>query len=162
MHSRFIAVQNMQIRLKETGSGQPVIFVHGNPDSADMWDGVITRLPQGYRYLAPDLPGFGESSAADSFDWSIANRGKWVNHVLDAAGVTEPIHVVGHDHGGVFTASFAVQYPDRVKKLVLQNVLFNADYEWHLFGKLWRTPLLGEYLAFWQQYRITLPIAGRA
>lgn len=159
MQSRFITVQQIRIRVNEQGSGQPVLFVHGNPDSADMWTGVIERLPQGFRCLAPDLPGFGQSEAADQFDWSLENRGKWVADVLDALGVTEPVLLVGHDHGGPFVASFAVQYPDRVKKLVLQNTLFQTDYDWHLFGKLWRTPLLGEYLAFWQPFRITLPIA---
>jgi pimeloyl-ACP methyl ester carboxylesterase len=159
MERHFISVQNINIRVKEKGSGQPILFVHGNPDSADLWDKVIEGLPAGFRCLAPDLPGFGQSGAADGFDWSVANRGQWVADVLDALHISEPVVLVGHDHGGPFVASFAVQFPERVKQLVLQNTLFNADYEWHLFGKLWRTPLVGEFLAFWQQYRITLPIA---
>ncbi len=112
MHQRFITVQNIKIRLNETGSGQPVLFIHGNPDSADMWTEVIEHLPQGYHYLAPDLPGFGQSGAATNFDWSIQNRGQWVADVLDAAGITEPVVLVVHDHGGPFGGSFAVQYPD--------------------------------------------------
>lgn len=161
MDSQMITIQNIAIRVKESGSeqGQPIFFMHGNPDSADMWEGVIGRLPQEFRFIAPDLPGFGQSGAAKGFDWSIGNRGKWVADVLDSLHVTEPVILVGHDHGGPFVASFAVQYPERVKKLVLQNTLFHADYNWHLFGKLWRMPLLGEYLAFSQRYRITLPVA---
>jgi pimeloyl-ACP methyl ester carboxylesterase len=158
MQSRFITVQNIKIHLNETGSGQPVLFIHGNPDSGEMWSSIIERLPQGFHYLAPDLPGFGQSEAASHFDWSIKNRGQWVADLLDAAGITEPVALVGHDHGGPFVASFAVQYPDRVRQIVLQNTLFQADYDWHLFGKLWRLPLVGEYMAFWQRYRITLPL----
>jgi len=159
MDNLFVTAQNIKTRVKSTGSGQPVLFIHGNPDSADMWDEVIAHLLDGFRYLAVDLPGFGQSGAADQFDWSVANRGKWVADVLDALNITEPAIIVAHDHGGPFGASFAVQYPERVKKLVLQNTLFQSNYSWHIFGKLWRIPLVGEYLAFWQQYRITLPIA---
>src|SRR5687767_8237603 len=121
MHSQSIIVQNIKIRLNEAGSGQPILFLHGNPDSADMWNSVIEHLPQGFHSLAPDLPGFGQSEAANNFDWSIKNRGQWVADVLDAAGITEPVVLVAHDHGGPFAASFAVQYPERVKQLVLQN-----------------------------------------
>ncbi|GAB4511235.1 MAG: alpha/beta fold hydrolase [Anaerolineae bacterium] len=160
MQTQFVTVQNIQIRVKEQGNGQPMLFIHGNPDSAEMWDGVIARLPQhGFRYLAVDLPGYGQSGDTRHFDWSTENRGRWIADVLDALQVTEPVIIVAHDHGGPFGASFAVQYPERVKKLVLQNTLFFADYEWHIFGKLWRVPLLGEYLAFTQQFRITLPVA---
>lgn len=157
--SQFVVVQNIKTRVKVTGKGRPVLFIHGNPDSADMWDAVIAKLPDGFRYMAVDLPGFGQSGAADGFDWSVANRGKWINDVLDVLGISEPAVIVAHDHSGPFAASFAVQYPQRVKKLVLQNTLFQSSYRWHIFGKLWRIPLVGEYFAFWQPYRITLPIA---
>lgn len=159
MQSEFITIQNIRIRINQQGSGQPVVFVHGHPDSADMWAQVIENLPSGFRCIAPDLPGYGQSEAADSFDWSFPNRGKWVADILDALNISEPVALVGHDHGGPFVISFALQYPERVKQQVLQNTLFHSDYEWHIFAKLWRTPLIGEYLAFWQRFRITLPIA---
>lgn len=159
MQSHFVTAQGIKTRVKESGDGQPVLFIHGHPDSADMWDGVIAQLPAGFRYLALDLPGYGQASSADGFDWSVANRGQWINDVLDALGVSEPLIVVAHDHGGPFGASFVVQFPQRVKKLVLQNTLFHANYSWHMFAKLWRMPLVGEYLAFWQQYSFTRPLA---
>ena len=160
MKSHFITVQNIGVRVKESGSGQPVLFMHGHPDSADMWDGVIERLPTaGFRYIAPELPGYGQSGAATGFDWSLQNRGQYIADILDALGISEPVILVGHDHGGPFVASFAVQFPARVKKLVLQNTLFQSDYEWHLFGRLYRTPLVGEYMALTQGTILALPIA---
>jgi pimeloyl-ACP methyl ester carboxylesterase len=158
MSDHILTIQNIKIRVKDSGQGQPVLFMHGNPDSADLWTDVIGRLPQGFRCIAPDLPGFGQSAAAYGFDWSIKNRGQWLADILDALGIKEPVVLVGHDHGGPFVASFAVQFPKRVKKLVLQNTLFNTDYDWHLFGKLWRMPLIGDYMALLQPYRITLPL----
>lgn len=161
MFARYLEVQGIRTRVKYVGEGQPVLFVHGNPDSADMWDGVISHLPQtGYRYLAIDLPGFGKASAADDFDFSIENRGTYLRDMLDALEITEPILLVAHDHGGPFAASFAVQYPQQVQALVLQNTIFHRGYQWHPFGVIWRTPLLGECFVFTQQIDwISKPLA---
>lgn len=154
-----ITVQGIRTRVKDDGYGKPIIFIHGHPDSADLWDDVIQHLPkEGYRYIRPDLPGYGESGDGKDLDLSIENRGKWVADVLEAIGVSDPVIVIGHDHGGAFAASFAVQYEQQVSKLILMNTLFHADYKWHLFGVLWRTPFVGEYMAFWQCYRLTLPL----
>jgi pimeloyl-ACP methyl ester carboxylesterase len=61
-------VQNVNVHLVEEGSGPPILFLHGNPDSADMWRAVIVSLREQFRCLAPDLPGFGRSSAPADFD----------------------------------------------------------------------------------------------
>ncbi|MDQ7028246.1 MAG: alpha/beta hydrolase [Anaerolineae bacterium] len=154
-----ITVQGIRIRVKDEGYGKPILFIHGHPDSADLWNAVIQYLPkEGYRYIRPDLPGYGESGDGKGFDLSIENRGQWVADVLAAVGVSEPVTIVGHDHGGVFAASFAVQYEAQVSKLILMNTLFHADTTWHLFAILWRTPFIGENMAFWQRYRLTLPL----
>ncbi|MEO1645524.1 MAG: alpha/beta hydrolase, partial [Chloroflexota bacterium] len=86
----------------------------------------------------------GQSRYREDIDYSIQNRGQWVADILDALSIDTPVIVVAHDHGGVFGASFAVQYPERVKALVLQNTLFHREYNWHPMGKIWRTPIFGE------------------
>ncbi len=153
----FYNIQKCKIHVNETGSGQPVLFIHGAPDSSAMWSSVIEQLPTGYRYLAPDLPGFGKSTVAKAFDWSIVNRGHWVADLLDSMGISEPVILIGHDDGGGFVAPFAVQHPDQVRKLVLQNTLFHADYRWHSLAKVMRTPLIGEFANYWLPFPITLP-----
>src|SRR5579885_161120 len=47
-----LVVQNVQVYLEERGSGEPILFLHGVPDSADMWSGIIDRLEDRYRCLA--------------------------------------------------------------------------------------------------------------
>lgn len=158
MDSRFLTIQNIAVRVLERGTGKPVLFMHGHPDSSDMWAPLIDKMPEGFHYIAPEIPGYGQSGDARTFDWSIANRGRFLADVLDALGIAEPVILVCHDHGGPFVCSFAVQYPERVDRLVLQNTLFHRDYDWHLFGKLWRTPLVGEYMAFWQRFAIIRPL----
>ena len=146
-----VTVQNVETIVKETGTGQPVLFLHGNPDSADLWDDIIATLPQqGYRYLAPDMPGFGRSHAPRDFDFSLDNRGKWVADLLTALNITEPIILVVHDHGGPFGITFAIENPQQVAGIVLLNTLYNRDYVWHPMGKIWRTPVIGEIMAWLQ------------
>jgi haloalkane dehalogenase len=56
-------VRGVEVHLRDEGVGTPTLFLHGNPDSADLWDGVITRLRPHHHCLAPDLPAFGRSIA---------------------------------------------------------------------------------------------------
>ncbi|MGB1287803.1 MAG: alpha/beta fold hydrolase, partial [Aggregatilineales bacterium] len=153
-----VTVQNVKTIVKERGTGQPVLFIHGNPDSADMWDSVIARLPDGYRYLAPDMPGFGRSQTPRDFDYSLANRGYWVWDLLIALNITDPVFLVVHDHGGPFGITFAVQQPYQVQGVIVMNTLYNRDYVWHPMGKIWRTPILGEIFAYLQILPTSFPI----
>ena len=66
-----LSVQNVNVHLVDEGSGPPILFLHGNPDSADMWGGIVRRLKGQFRCLAPDLPGFGRSPAPRDFDCSL-------------------------------------------------------------------------------------------
>ncbi|MEL6525664.1 MAG: alpha/beta fold hydrolase, partial [Chloroflexota bacterium] len=56
-----LTIQGMSTHVEMSGEGQPIIFIHGNPDDAHMWDGVIAHMPSGFQFIAPDLPGFGQS-----------------------------------------------------------------------------------------------------
>jgi pimeloyl-ACP methyl ester carboxylesterase len=66
--------QNVKTYVKDEGAGSPILFLHGAPDSAEMWNGVIRRLSSHYRCLAPDLPGFGRSVASANFDYSLDSQ----------------------------------------------------------------------------------------
>ncbi|NWF70306.1 MAG: alpha/beta hydrolase [Chloroflexi bacterium] len=145
-----ITIQNVRTPVIDAGSGPPVLFLHGVPDSGDLWRGVIERLKAHYRCIAPDLPGLGRSSAPRDFDYRLENRAQWVDDLLRTLEIGEPLHIVGHDHGGPFAAAWAVQHPQRARTLTLINTLFHRDYRWHFWARLWRTPLLGE-LVVWGQ-----------
>jgi hypothetical protein len=78
-----VIVQNVNVYLVDRGSGRPVLFLHGVPDTAEIWSDVITRLSTGYRCLAPDLPGFGRSIAPPKFDCSLENRVDFINELVE-------------------------------------------------------------------------------
>ncbi len=139
-----LMVQGAPVYLVDEGSGPPVLFLHGNPDTSDVWHEQIRHLSPQYRCLAPDLPGFGRSLAPAGFDYSLDSLSAYVDDLLAALKIDEPVHLVVHDLGGPMGLAWAVQHPDRVRSLVVINTVFFSDYRWHFWARIWRTPLLGE------------------
>ena len=63
-----LVIQGVNVYLTDCGSGSPILFLHGAPDSAEMWRSVIEHLKAQHRCFAPDLPGFGRSLAPADFN----------------------------------------------------------------------------------------------
>lgn len=142
---RWIPVDGADIAVIETGSGKPTVFLHGVPETADIWCGVMSRLGDRMRCLAPDLPGFGLSGVPQGFDPSFAGLATFVGELLEAEGVTGKVNLVAHDFGGAFAMAFASQQPDRVDRVVVMSQpFFVGRYRWHLDARAFRTPVLGE------------------
>jgi len=144
MRRSSILVQGIEINVITAGTGAPILFLHGNPDSAQVWDGVIEHLQADFHCIAIDLPGFGESGPGDDFEVSLENLAAFINEVVAALELALPIHLVVHDIGGPFGLAWAVRHPQRVKGIGILNTIFSSDYRWHVFGRIWRTPILGE------------------
>ena len=140
-----LTIENVQVHLIDKGSGTPTLFLHGNPDSADLWKRVIAPLSQHYRCLAPDLPGFGRSIAPAEFDCSLNSMAHFVDGLVIALGLTEPLNLVVHDLGGLYGLAWAVRYSTKVKRIAVMNTIFFSDYRWHFWARIWRMPLVGEF-----------------
>jgi len=143
-HSAQLTVENIPITLIEQGSGTPTLLLHGLFDSADTWSGVVERLRGRYRLLVPDLPGFGRSGAPADYDASLPHLAQFIDNLLAAAGINEPINLVGYDIGVTYGLAWATTHPEKVRRLGILNGNFFSDYEWHSWAKLWRIPVLGE------------------
>ncbi len=139
-----VIVQGASIHLEDEGSGPPVLFLHGNPDSSILWRQVIKEMKPRFRCLAPDLPGFGRSSFPQNFHCSLAEMAAFLEGLLNELRVSEPVNLVVHDFGGPYGLAWAVKNPTRVRRMGILNTIFTADYRWHLWGRIWRTPVLGE------------------
>jgi len=120
------------------------LFLHGNPDSSILWRPVIAEMKSRFRCLAPDLPGFGRSSFPQNFQGTLEEMAAFVDGLLASARVAEPVNLVVHDFGGPFGLAWAVKNPAKVRRLAIMNTIFFADYKWHRWGQIWRTPVLGE------------------
>jgi pimeloyl-ACP methyl ester carboxylesterase len=117
----------------------PVLYVHGVPNSSEMWDPFLVRTGG----IAVDLPGFGRSAKRADLDYSIAGYDRFLERFLAHLGV-ERFQLVCHDWGAVGLA-LAQRRPERVERLVLLDpVPLLPGYRWHSVARIWRRRLVGE------------------
>jgi pimeloyl-ACP methyl ester carboxylesterase len=103
----------------DAGDRRPVVLVHGLGGQWQNWLENIPRLAQDRRVIAMDLPGFGLTpEPEDDEGISISRYGRWVNELCDRLGLDE-IDLVGNSMGGYIAAEVAIQFPERVSRLVL-------------------------------------------
>jgi pimeloyl-ACP methyl ester carboxylesterase len=118
-----VAGDGISLHVRDEGRGQPVLLVHGFPDSSHLWRHQIDALTSaGMRAIAPDMRGFGESDKPAAVeDYAIAHSVADMVCVLDALDV-ERCHVVGHDWGAAVAWALAALAPQRVQRLVAMSV----------------------------------------
>src|SRR4051794_16733509 len=114
-----LTVENIPISLIDQGSGAPTLLLHGLFDSSDTWRGVVERLHGSFRCLVPDLPGFGRSGAPVDFDCGLPHLSQFIDNLLAAAGIREPINLVGYDIGATYGLAWAVTNPTKVRRLAI-------------------------------------------
>jgi pimeloyl-ACP methyl ester carboxylesterase len=142
-----LAVGTVSTRLVEAGpadAAEVMVFVHGNPGSADDWERLAAAIgATGTRALAFDLPDFGETEAAPGFEHTTEGYAGFVAAALAALGV-ERVHLVLHDFGGPIGLVWAAANVDALASVTLIDTGILPDYKWHRLARIWRTPVLGE------------------
>ena len=118
----------------------PAVFIHGVPDTVHVWDSVFSQLAR-TDLLALELPGF-DTAVPAGFSASKEEYVDWIIGKLEAVG--EPVDLVGHDWGCLFTAHVASLRPDLVRTWAAGSGPVSAGYEWHPLAKIWQTPGMGE------------------
>lgn len=119
-------VQTADLRVLERtagpGSGEPVVFIHGFPQTGHQWRHQLAAVADaGYAGFAPDNRGFGGTDKPGAR----VNRAMLAQDVinyLDAKGI-DTCTLVGHDWGGIIAFKTAIDHPDRITKLVLIDTL---------------------------------------
>jgi pimeloyl-ACP methyl ester carboxylesterase len=145
---RQITVSGLRTRVFEAGprdATEAVVFVHGNPGSALDWNDLAGRTGAFARAVAFDMPGFGRADKPRDFEYSVPGEVRFLDAALSELGI-ERVHLVLHDLGGPWGMEWAASHPDRVAGVVLLNTGAFIDYRWHIFARIWQTPVLGEVL----------------
>jgi pimeloyl-ACP methyl ester carboxylesterase len=107
------------IRFRESGSGDPIVFVHGLLVDGELWRDVAARLQGDFRVIVPDWPlGSQREPAAPDADLSPPGLARIVADFLEALDL-ERVTLVGNDTGGAISQIVATRYPDRLARLVL-------------------------------------------
>lgn len=110
---------------KIKGSGKPVVLLHAFPLSGKMWEDELDYLSSRYRVIAPDLPGFGESSACP--DRTMAGMALKVKETLDHLEIRQPVFMAGLSMGGYAALEFFRQFPAKLSGLGLFATRATAD-----------------------------------
>ena len=126
-------------------SDEAVVFVHGNPGPGDDWTDLMVRVGKFARAVAPDMPGYGAADKPPHFDYTIAGYAIHLAGLLDQLGIRRA-HLVAHDFGGAWALTWGVHHPQAFASATLINTGVPPGYRWHIFARMWRTPVVGELL----------------
>lgn len=127
---QFIQAGDYRLHYHEAGQGSPVILLHGGGPGATGWSnysGNIEEFAKHYRTFLIDMPGFGESDPiTDTSQAATTIRARALRDFLDVLGI-EKVSFAGNSMGGSVAMAFAVDYPDRVDRLVLMAAAGTLD-----------------------------------
>lgn len=109
-----VEIPGFRIRYLAGGDGEPLLLLHGFAANKDNWTRIAKHLTPHYRVIAPDLPGFGESSKPSGATYRYADQIPRLQQFMQALG-HERYHVGGNSMGGYFSAGLASTYPASVQ-----------------------------------------------
>ena len=110
-----------RIRYREAGEGKPIVFVHGYLVDGRLWDGVVDRLSDRFRCLAPDWP-IGAQQVAMNPDADLTPPGVAATIAAFLAALDlDDVTIVGNDSGGAMSQVLVTRHPERIARLVLTN-----------------------------------------
>jgi pimeloyl-ACP methyl ester carboxylesterase len=125
--------------------GEPrgtLLCLHGYPESGRMWSVLVERAAAGgWRVLAPDLPGYGDSPPDPPHTWARMIAAVDRFHAEHAGG---PVALCVHDWGGLIGLRWACDNPEKVSALVISATGFFPDGKWHGLAQALRTEGQGE------------------
>ena len=128
----------------EAGVGpEGVVFVHGNPGAAADWRALVGAAGEFMAAVAPDMPGFGEADKPADFNYTIEGYAQHLHALIEHLKL-QRVHLVLHDFGGPWGLTYAATHPEKVASITLINTGVLKGYRWHIMGRLWRLPWLGE------------------
>ena len=120
-HSRFIEIDGLRMHYQEAGAptSPAIVLIHGFASSTLVWSKVFLELAAaGFRVIAIDMLGYGYSGKPRNGEYTIAGQARLVTQVLDSLRIKRA-HIVGSSYGGAVAATCALDYPNRVDKLIL-------------------------------------------
>ena len=92
----------------DSGSGLPVVFLHGLCETHNLWNQIAPKLNHSFRTITLDLPGFGSSPLPD-IQFSLTDIAEMIHNLLTGIGIKNPV-LIGHSLGGYITLAYAKKY----------------------------------------------------
>ena len=143
--SKFTEVNGVRLHYLVAGKGDPVVLLHGYAETSHMWRPLIEKLADKHTLIAPDLRGFGESSAPPD-GYGKATMAQDIRALVQSLRC-DRIRLVGHDIGLMVAYAYAAQYPSEVDRLVLMEAFLPGVGDWNsvfLLRDLWHFHFYGK------------------
>jgi pimeloyl-ACP methyl ester carboxylesterase len=156
-----IQTSRLSMHYLEMGTGEPLLLIHGWPQTSHCWHKVMPVLAKHFQVIAPDLRGFGESEHS-GLPFSRAQLAADIVSLLDALGIDQT-HIAGHDWGGMVAFKLALDFPERINKLCLVDCSTTHWPHWAAHGLWAKIPGLAEdFFALGHEAFIRWCFAGEA
>ena len=110
----------------EVGSGDPIVFLHGNPTSSFLWRNILPYAADHGRCIAPDLIGMGDSDKlpdASANSYTFAEHRRYLDAALDGLGIERNVVLVVHDWGSALGFDWARRHPDAIAGICYMEAL---------------------------------------
>lgn len=147
-NSHFVEIDGARVHYQEFGGAtEPVIIlIHGYTASTYVWKTTAPALANaGFRVIAIDLLGFGFSEKPPWFGYSIQGHARVISRFMNRLGIGRAA-IVGNSYGGAVALTLALDYPERVEKLVLVGAVINNGPKNHPILRLVKRRGIGEIL----------------
>ena len=130
-----VAVLDTEMSYVDTGEGDPVVFLHGNPTSSYLWRNVIPHVESHARCLAPDLVGMGDSGKSPAGSYRFADHARYLDAWFEAVVPSENVTLVVHDWGSALGFHWARRHPERVRGIAYMEAIVHPFPSWEEWPK---------------------------
>ena len=118
-----INTRGVEISYVDTGQGDPIVFLHGNPTSSYLWRNIIPYTKPLGRCLAPDLMGMGDSGPSPNGEYRFADHSALLDKWFEDMSLNRNVTLVIHDWGSALGFHWAKRYPERVKGIIYMEAI---------------------------------------
>lgn len=117
--TRSAPIETGTVSYHQVGVGQPILLLHGLFASKEQWDSMMCELSEaGYQAIAPDLPGYGNSTGFSVSDYALENQVALLHQFIGRLGI-ESFHIAGSSMGGTIATLYSQLHPHQVESLAL-------------------------------------------
>ena len=126
MDKKYIEILGKRMAYLDSGAGQSIVFLHGNPASSFLWRNITPHVEDIGRIVVPDLIGMGDSEkleGTDNPDYQYHGQYKYLSTLLDELDLGEEINLVIHDWGSAMGFQYARENANKIKSITFMEAI---------------------------------------
>jgi haloalkane dehalogenase len=129
-YRKYVRVLGTSMAYVDVGTGDPIVFLHGNPTPSYLWRNIIPHLLPFGRCLAPDFVGMGNSGAAPDDGYRFVDHQRYLDAWFEALGLHRNVILVVHDWGSALGFAWAQRHRERVKAIIYMESIVRPFRSW--------------------------------